>query len=368
MRRGVVARRIAVLGAVLGTVVLAFAAGFVLFARAVAQYSSSPSNRAEAIVVLTGGELRLVAAAKLLAEGRGTRLLISGVNPQTTLESLQRISELSERLFACCVDIDYASSTTRNADETKAWAKARGFKRLILVTSSYHMPRSLVELARAMPGVTLAPPSRGPTQTSCAAMVGGCLYGACAPVGVSQIPAVGRPLLHRARHAVGERGGVDQRPFACGRQGDRNLLLARSLAFLIVFYVNTALFLVLGSWLLLGPRRWAMEGLRLHGLTSLWWLKMICGTRVEVRGREKIPDGACLVASKHQSAWDTFGLIPVFRDPAMVMKAELGWIPFYGWFSHKFEHIFVKRDRGPSALKAMIRDGRATEELRDARS
>ena len=65
------------------------------------------------------------------------------------------------------------------------------------------------------------------------------------------------------------------------------MLLARSLAFLIVFYVNTALFLVLGSWLLLSPRRWAMEGLRLHGLSSLWWLKMICGTRVEVRGREK---------------------------------------------------------------------------------
>jgi 1-acyl-sn-glycerol-3-phosphate acyltransferase len=136
------------------------------------------------------------------------------------------------------------------------------------------------------------------------------------------------------------------------------LLLARSLAFLVVFYINTALFLVLGSWLLLGPRRWAMQGLRLHALASLWWLKVICGTQVEVRGRDKIPAGACLVASKHQSAWDTFGLIPVFRDPAMVMKAELGWIPFYGWFSHKFEHIFVKRDRGPRALKAMIRDGR----------
>ena len=101
-----------------------------------------------------------------------------------------------------------------------------------------------------------------------------------------------------------------------------------------------------------------MEGLRLHGLASLWWLKLICGTRVEVRGREKLPDGACLVAAKHQSAWDTFALIPVFRDPAMVMKAELGWIPLYGWFSHKFQHIFVKRDRGPSALKAMIRDAR----------
>ena len=92
--------------------------------------------------------------------------------------------------------------------------------------------------------------------------------------------------------------------------------------------------------------------MRLHGLASLWWLKVICGTRYEVRGREKLPKGACLVASKHQSAWDTFALIPVFRDPAMVMKAELGWIPLYGWFSHKFQHIFVRRDKGPSALKS----------------
>ena len=130
------------------------------------------------------------------------------------------------------------------------------------------------------------------------------------------------------------------------------MVLLRSLAYFVVFYVNTALFLVLGSWLLLAPRRWAMEGLRLHGLASLWWLKMICGTHLEVRGREKLPPGACLVASKHQSAWDTFALIPVFRDPAMVMKAELGWIPLYGWFSHKFQHIFVRRDKGPSALKS----------------
>jgi 1-acyl-sn-glycerol-3-phosphate acyltransferase len=61
------------------------------------------------------------------------------------------------------------------------------------------------------------------------------------------------------------------------------------LVFFVVFYVNTALFLVLGSWLLLGPRRWAMEGLRLHGLASLWWLRLICGTRFELRGHEKLP-------------------------------------------------------------------------------
>jgi 1-acyl-sn-glycerol-3-phosphate acyltransferase len=140
------------------------------------------------------------------------------------------------------------------------------------------------------------------------------------------------------------------------------MLLIRSLAYFAMFYVNTAVFLVLGSWLLLGPRRWAMEGLRLHGLASMWWMKVICGTRFELRGREKLPQGACLVAAKHQSAWDTFGLIPVFRDPAMVMKAELGLIPLYGWFSHKFEHIFVQREKGPSALKALVRDARQRAE------
>src|SRR5262245_6929265 len=118
------------------------------------------------------------------------------------------------------------------------------------------------------------------------------------------------------------------------------LLVLRSLAFVLVFFENPAVFLVLGSWLLLAPRRWAMEGLRLHGLASLWWMKVICGTRLEVRGREKLPKGACLVAAKHQSAWDTFALIPVFRDPAMVMKAELGWIPLYGWFPTKSRHCF----------------------------
>ena len=135
-------------------------------------------------------------------------------------------------------------------------------------------------------------------------------------------------------------------------------MLIRSLVYVAVFYINTAAFLIFGSWLFLAPRSWAMEGLRLHGLASMWLLKVICALGCEVRGREKLPAGACLIAAKHQSAWDTFGLIPVFRDPAMVMKAELGAIPLYGWFSHKFEHIFIRRDRGPTALKQLIRDAR----------
>lgn len=132
--------------------------------------------------------------------------------------------------------------------------------------------------------------------------------------------------------------------------------MVRSLLYAAAFYVTTALFLVFGSWLFVAPRSWAMEGLRIHGLVCTWLLEVICGTRLEVRGLEKLPRGPCLVVSKHQSAWDTFGLVPLFRDPAIVLKDELKWIPFYGWFCVKFEHILVRRDRAAAALKQMIAD------------
>lgn len=137
------------------------------------------------------------------------------------------------------------------------------------------------------------------------------------------------------------------------------MLLLRSLTFALVFYLNAAVFLILGSPLLLGPRKWAMLGLKAHAQASLWWLKVICNIRMDVRGRENLPDGAALVVSKHQSAWDTFALIPIFKDPAMVMKAELGLIPLYGWFSYKFAHILVRRARGPAALRKMLKDAKA---------
>ena len=118
------------------------------------------------------------------------------------------------------------------------------------------------------------------------------------------------------------------------------------------------LFLGLGSPLLFAPRSWAMWALALHARTELWLLKMIVGTKLEVRGREKLPKGACLVASKHQSAWETFALIPLFRDPAYLMKRELFWIPFHGWFSYKFKMIPVDRDKGPAALRRMLAEAK----------
>ncbi len=73
-------------------------------------------------------------------------------------------------------------------------------------------------------------------------------------------------------------------------------------------------------------------------------------------GRKTCPRAPAIIASKHQSAWDTFGLIPLTRDPAMIMKQELLSLPLYGWFSRKFEMIPVRRDLGPTALRQMARE------------
>ncbi|WP_244500255.1 lysophospholipid acyltransferase family protein [Methyloceanibacter superfactus] len=133
------------------------------------------------------------------------------------------------------------------------------------------------------------------------------------------------------------------------------VIMLRSILFALLFYVTTALFVVLGSPLLFAPRSWAMAALKVHARTELWLLKHVVGLDYEVRGLDKLPNGPCLIACKHQSAWETFALIPMFRDPALLMKRELFWIPFHGWFSYKFGMIPVDRDKGPTALRRMLR-------------
>ena len=138
--------------------VVVFLAGFIVFANTVVHGMRPHEARADGIVVLTGGRLRLAEAARLLSSGHGRRLLISGANRVTSRDDLRRMSGLSSPLFDCCVDIGYAAhDTVGNADETRNWAAAQHFAKLIIVTSSYHMPRSLSELGRAMPNIDLIP-------------------------------------------------------------------------------------------------------------------------------------------------------------------------------------------------------------------
>jgi 1-acyl-sn-glycerol-3-phosphate acyltransferase len=143
------------------------------------------------------------------------------------------------------------------------------------------------------------------------------------------------------------------------------VIVIRSAIFNIVFYLNLALFLVLGSFYFLLPRKWAIEALKVWARTSVWWLRVICGTRMEVRGREHILQGPSLVAGKHQSFWETFAILPLLDDPCMVLKKELTWIPFFGWFIYKFRMIAVERSAGSGALRNMV--ARAKREIAEGR-
>lgn len=139
------------------------------------------------------------------------------------------------------------------------------------------------------------------------------------------------------------------------------MIAVRSLLFNIVFYINLALFLVLGAEFFVTPRKWSIRALQAWACTSLWLMRWLVGTRIEVRGRQHIPQRSALVAGKHQSFWETFAILPYLDDPAMVLKKELTYIPFFGWFIHKFRMIAVERSAGTAALRQLIK--RAEEEI-----
>ncbi len=135
---------------------LALAAGFGVFLWQIADDEIVLKDNADGIVVLTGGASRISDAFKLLAAGHGKRLLITGVHRTTSTREISRLTPEYPREIGCCVDLDHSAlNTLGNAIETRRWAEQRGFHSLIVVTSSYHMPRAMVELARQLPDVTL---------------------------------------------------------------------------------------------------------------------------------------------------------------------------------------------------------------------
>jgi len=130
--------------------------GFIAFANMIYKSDRGAVERADAIVVLTGGQNRILEAVKLLAKGHAGRMLISGVNKQTSKTTLSRLTPKYERLFKCCVDVGYrARDTIGNAKEIADWAKSNKYSSLIVVTASYHMPRSMGELRRVAPDIRL---------------------------------------------------------------------------------------------------------------------------------------------------------------------------------------------------------------------
>ncbi|MEA2939060.1 MAG: hypothetical protein QOC56_2564 [Alphaproteobacteria bacterium] len=129
--------------------------GFLWFLWRLPGEEAALERRADGIVVLTGGASRISDAIELLATGHGRRLLISGANRATTAEEISRLNPDFARWVRCCVDVDRSLNTLGNAIETRLWAERRGFHSLIVVTSSYHMPRAMAEIKNQLPGAVL---------------------------------------------------------------------------------------------------------------------------------------------------------------------------------------------------------------------
>lgn len=143
------------------------------------------------------------------------------------------------------------------------------------------------------------------------------------------------------------------------------MIFLRSLIFNVLFY------LLLVCWLLIAlptfflPRGALMKVAKMWGQSSIWLMRIVCGTRVEFRGLDKIPAGPLIVAPKHQSMWETFALLQFFDQPLYILKRELTWIPVFGWLLVKGGMIAINRKAGSRILMEMAR--RAREEVRRGR-
>lgn len=131
------------------------------------------------------------------------------------------------------------------------------------------------------------------------------------------------------------------------------MLMLRSVAFTIAFYANIIFWMICALPTLVLPRGAVMAVVRAWARCNIALLRTIAGIRCEIRGRERIPPGGLLVASKHQSVWETFALFLLFDDPCYVLKRELIWLPLFGWLAMKARMVPVNRGARSAAMKAM---------------
>lgn len=133
------------------------------------------------------------------------------------------------------------------------------------------------------------------------------------------------------------------------------MLYIRSLAFNFVFYVSLIVQMIIWTpYYFLSSRARAWFVPKFWARTSLWLQARIAGTKSEIAGQENLPEGSFILAPKHQSFWDAIAFFPFLNDPLYILKRELTWIPFFGWYIIKMRMIPVDRGSRSRALKAVL--------------
>jgi 1-acyl-sn-glycerol-3-phosphate acyltransferase len=137
------------------------------------------------------------------------------------------------------------------------------------------------------------------------------------------------------------------------------MIFLRSLLFNLIYYANIVLWMICALPSLFLPRSVLRQIVRTWARGNFFLLRTVAGITCEIRGRENVPPGGVLVASKHQSVWETFAMFLVFDDPSYILKRELMWLPLFGWLARKAEMIAVDRGARSKAMKQMHIDGAA---------
>ena len=273
--------------------------------------------------------------------------------------------------MACCVDLDYSAlNTYGNAVQTRRWALEHGFHSLIVVTSAYHMPRALAELAHQLPDVALIP---YPVVSDRLRVEPWWSNGATTRLVMSEYLkylaakcACGSTPLRNQRIAAGRTSPSVIGEIALARRETSSAQLKsrspvsrsfaiylRSVAFTVLFYANLIVHMIvaLPTLALPYPATARFHPL-LHPDDPVAAARRLRHRRGVAR-RRKIPKTPCIVACKHQSLWETFALNAVLDDPIYVLKRELMWIPLFGWYMWKAGSIPVDRSAGMAALARM---------------
>ena len=136
------------------------------------------------------------------------------------------------------------------------------------------------------------------------------------------------------------------------------VIALRSLLFNIAFLTWSGLIQFVCLPVLLTTRSLVLRVARTWVRVTLAMLAGICGLRYEIRGLDNLPKGPCIVASKHQSAWDTLIFLILLERPSYIYKRELSWIPMFGWYLARAGGITVERVGGAKALVRMVKMAR----------